>query len=373
MISPSQIFNRKRAAIAFLIIAAAIPTLIAIMKKSPPAGDAAEKSGDMIANPGETAAVPKPPGPAADHLASVAVIVLNNGNELPLGIKVDDEYIRIPGPSSWPTDNDGTAGSEKGRFLAGIIDTADVLKANGFNPDDAFSFVVGGTALNAANTFRVTGNHQADFAKNNADGYSEEYHTPPGEDGIWRSLKFKNIVLSYGQIPSLADFLASPQPNTATSAAAATQSQGGQNLSPTTDNTARSNLTATAHQYVEALGSADPAIRANAVRDLTLSGYQQDKGESDPSIRSLLERSLSDNDPGVRAAALNSLEMWNGSIPMQTLSNIALSDQIPELRMHALDVLVNRFGDQALPILQQASRDPDLRVGQKATQLMKQF
>jgi hypothetical protein len=103
------------------------------------------------------------------------------------------------------------SGPAKGRFLADIIDTADVLKANGFKPNDTYSFVVGGTALNASNTFRVAGNNQPDLARNSAESYAEEYHTRPDQEGIWRSLKFKNIVLSYGQLPSLADFLVAPK------------------------------------------------------------------------------------------------------------------------------------------------------------------
>ena len=80
-----------------------------------------------------------------------------------------------------------------------------------------------------------------------------------------------------------------------------------------------------------------------------------------------------DNDPTVREAALRSLEVWDGPIPLQALSKIALSDNKPELRMHALDLLVDRFDEQALPILRQASKDPDFSVGQKANDLIAQF
>jgi hypothetical protein len=76
-----------------------------------------------------------------------------------------------------------------------------VLKVNGFKPDEPYSLVLGGTELNKLNTFRVSGNHDADTAVNNDGGYTEEFRTPPGETGIWRFLKFKNLIVSYGQVP----------------------------------------------------------------------------------------------------------------------------------------------------------------------------
>ncbi|MEJ2653020.1 MAG: HEAT repeat domain-containing protein [Gammaproteobacteria bacterium] len=348
-----------------LVVAAAIIlALLALPRKeSPPRDIAGKQPVNTIASTAQTTAAPQSPAPGADRLAGVTVVLLNNGKQFPLEIKADGKSISIPGPSSWP----GASGSEQGRFIAAIVDTADVLKANGIDPTRSFSLMVGGTALSAANTFRVTGNNQPPSAQA-TDGFSEEYLTPRGETGIWRALKFKNIVVSYGQVPSLADVLVSP-PTTSSQQATPAQQQA----APTKVVPSRQELAASAHQHVEALGSADPATRANAIRDLTLSGYQRDKDKSDPSMRSILEQGLSDNDPSVRQAALNSLEMWNGSIPFQSLSNIALNDQVPELRMHALDLLASRFDDQAVPILQQASHDPDLRVAQKAGELLKQF
>ena len=370
MTSHNRFLNGKRTAISLLFIAAALLALTVLVKK-----ESTQNNQPGTQNPHTTASTEQTPAPPqsqssasnADRLAGVTVVLLNDGKEQPLEITAGNKHISIPGPSSWPNAGGNNAASDKGRFIAAIIDTGDVLKANGIDPTHSFSLTVGGTALSAANTFRVTGNDQPSSAQATGD-FSEEYLTPPGETGIWRALKFKNIVVSYGQVPSLADVLVSP-PATNSQAAVPTEQQP----VPVKVAPSRDELAASAHQYVEALASADPTTRANAIRDLALSGYQQDKDKSDPSMRSILERTLSDNDPSVRQAALNSLDMWDGSIPFQSLSNIALNDQVPELRMHALDLLANRFGDQAVPILQQASHDPDIRVAQKAGELMKQF
>ena len=379
MISFSRTTNRKLAAIAFLIIAATITGLILVTKKSQPAGDIAEKSRNTIVNKAKTDVLPATAASTTDHLASVAVIVLNNGKELPLEIKVGDKYINIPGPSSWPNGGDnGTSGSEKGRFLAGIIDTADVLKANGFNPDDTFSFVIGGTALNASNTIRVQGNHQANLAPNTANGYSEEYHTSPDEQGIWRSLKFKNIVLSYGQVPSLTDFLVAPPTSPATK--------------PIVDQKSAANETSTliyhdpsemmadakkaekeTQKYRDALSSANPAIRADGIKNLVLFDDQLPSDNSHPGVVAYIDQALTDRDATVREAALRSLDLWDGEIPMQTLSRVVLNDESAEIRLHALSALADRFNEQSTSILQQASHDPDSRVAQKARQLLDEF
>ena len=367
MISPSLIVKLKRAAIICMAIALAITSSMLFMKTSPRQDKIIAQSRHAIDNSGKTAAVSDQAAPASNNLASVAVIMLNNnGKELPVAIRVGSNNIEIPGPSSWPSDN--ATGSEKGRFLAGIIDTADVLKANGYKPDETYSFVVGGTALNASNTFRVTGNHQADLAHNNTGDYIEEFHSKPDEEGIWRSLKFKNIVLSYGQIPSLTDFLVAPQTHPTKTPMPTLNEK-----SPATmgDNTLKSGEEL--QKYRDALNSSYPDIRAQGIQNLILFSDPLTTDKSHPGIVTYLEKALADNDPTVREAALRSLNLWDGDIPMQMLSRIVLNDQSPELRMHALSVLVDRFNEQAIPTLQQASHDPDSRVAQKASQLLEGF
>jgi HEAT repeats len=382
MLPPNLIVKLKRAVIAGMAIALAITSSILFMKKSPQQEHVAAKGNGIIANSGKIAAAPNQPASASDHLASVAVIILNNGKELPLAIKVGDKYIKIPGPSSWP--DGGATGSEKGRFLAGIVDTADVLRANGIKPDDTYSFVVSGTALNASNTFRVVGNHQQELARNNMDGYTEEYHSSPDEQGIWRSLIFKNIVLSYGQVPSLSDFLVAPllsstknpipnQTNTSGKAANATGTSTLIYQSPSEMAANAIQIEEATKKFREAMNNSNPAIRAQGIQNLVLYGDQQAMDQSQPGIMSDIEKGLTDQDPTVREATLGSLDLWDGTVPMQMLSQVALNDQNPELRMHALRLLVDRFEQQAVPTLQQASHDPDSRVAQKAVQLLNAY
>jgi hypothetical protein len=366
MISPSLVVKLKRAAIACMAIALAITSSMLFLKTSPRQDNIAAQSRSTIDNREKIPAVSGPAAAVNDHLASIAVIMLNNDKELPLAIRVGNNNIEIPGPSSWPKDS--ATDSEKGRFLAGIIDTADVLKANGFKPDETYSFVVGGTALNASNTFRVTGNHHADLARNNTGDYTEEYHSNPNEEGIWRSLKFKNIVLSYGQIPSLADFLVAPHISPTKTLTPTPNDQTPAIMGDSSIKTAED-----VQKYREDLNSSYPEVRAKAIQNLMLFSNSFNKDPAHPDAGTYLEKALTDTDPAVREAALSSLDLWDGEIPMQTLSKIVLNDQDPNIRIHALSILADRFNERAVPTLQQATHDPDSRVAQKAGQLLQAF
>ena len=380
MTNSNPIIKHKRNAIALLVIAVVIATLMLLMKQSPPTKDVSETPGNISIKTEETTSTPKETTSTADRLASVAVIVLNNGKEIPIEIKVGDRHLKIPGPSSWSKDGDnGTATTESGRFIAGIIDTADVLKANGFKPNDTFSLIVGGTALNASNTFRVTGNHQPDLSQNNSDGYIEEYRTLPDEQGIWRSLKFKNIVVSYGQVPSLTDFLVTPQISTSkkpmldqerTVNRPSTQ-QFYQNPSEMAADTIKA--ADEIQQYRDALNNPNPAIRAEAIKNLVLYSDQLPPDNTHPGPATYIDKALTDRDVIVREAALNTLDLWDGEIPMQMLSRLVLNDESAEIRLHALNSLTDRFGERSVPTLQQASHDPDSQVAQKAAQLLDEF
>ena len=365
MISSRLVVKLKQAAIACMAIALVITSSMLFMRTSPQQDNSATQSRSTLDNRGKTPAVSGQAAAVNDHLASVAVIMLNNGKELPLTIRVGDKNIEIPGPSSWPKDS--ATDSEKGRFLAGIIDTADVLKAYGFKPDETYSFVVGGTALNASNTFRVTGNHQIDRARNNTGDYTEEFHSKPDDEGIWRSLKFKNIVLSYGQIPSLTDFLVAPQTRTTKTPMPALNDQN----PAIVDNTL--NTADDVQKYRDALNSSNPATRAEGIQNLILFSDPLTTDKSHPGVVTSIEKALTDTDPTVREAALHSLDLWDGDIPIEIVSRIVLNDQNPELRMHALSILADRFDERAISTLQQASHDPDSRVAQKASQLLGEF
>ena len=55
---------------------------------------------------------------AASHPAGITLVIMNDSEQFPLAIKVGDQYIQFPGPSSWPRDADG------GRLVAGLASAA---------------------------------------------------------------------------------------------------------------------------------------------------------------------------------------------------------------------------------------------------------
>lgn len=322
---------------------------------------------------------------ADQRLADITIVVLDNGRDRPLGFKLGGQYIKLPAPSSWPhIGNQGTVEAGGDRYLAAIIDTADVLQANGFKPDHDFSLVVGDTELNAGNTFRIKGNHQA-AAFNNGGEPDVEYRTQAGEQGIWRSLKFKNIVVSHAQVPSLEAHLVSAPPSTGSTSyhdsAALATSNGMESTLPTAPSPLADTAQVTplleptpesTRKYVEALDSADPAVRADAIQSLIINGYREAAlgGDTSAKMESIIAKSLLDKNPAVRSTAMDALDGYEGSVPQGTLSHMALNDSNPGLRIQALDLLVERFGDQATPTLNQARHDPDPRVGRMASELL---
>ena len=123
-------------------------------------------------------------------------------------------------------------------------------------------------------------------------------------------------------------------------------------------------------KFRDAMNSSNPAIRAEGIQNIVLYGDDMAADSTHPGVAKYLEKALEDQDHTVRKAALDSLDLWDGDIPMQSLSRIVLNDQDPELRKHALSILADRFNEQAVPTLQQASHDPDTEVAQKASQLL---
>ena len=377
MNSQYLITNIKRIAIACMAIALIITSSMLLMRKSPPQTNTATNNEKESAESGKTSDIPSRQVSDHDHLATINVIVLHNGKDLPLAITVGNKSIEIPGPSSWPkTGNDGATNSEKGRFLAGIIDTADVLKANGFNPDDPYKISVGGTPLNASNTFRVVGSQRSNLSSNQTQSFTEEYHTPPNEDGIWRSLKFKNIVLSYGQVPSLSDFLVSSQPTSKHMLDQTTNREASivsnvQSTNPKMDDTLQAQ--AEHQKFREDLNNDDPKIRARGIERLLLSSDTMDTDQTTQDMVPDIEKALKDSDATVRESALRALNAWDGNIPMQPLADFVLNDQSPDLRIQAMSLLVDRYEQKSLPTLQQASHDPDSRVAERASQYLQAY
>ncbi|MCB1715289.1 MAG: HEAT repeat domain-containing protein, partial [Candidatus Competibacteraceae bacterium] len=69
-------------------------------------------------------------------------------------------------------------------------------------------------------------------------------------------------------------------------------------------------------------------------------------------------------------AALAALEnLPDTAADEELLSNLVLSDPVPELRLNALELLAET--DRALAFLQQALSDPDPRVSKAASTLLR--
>ncbi|MEZ5594500.1 MAG: HEAT repeat domain-containing protein [Gammaproteobacteria bacterium] len=82
-----------------------------------------------------------------------------------------------------------------------------------------------------------------------------------------------------------------------------------------------------------------------------------------------IDSALLDDDPQVREAALAALEnLPDTHADEELLSNLVLSDPVPELRLNALELLAET--DRALALLQQALSDPDPRVSKAASTLL---
>ncbi len=77
----------------------------------------------------------------------------------------------------------------------------------------------------------------------------------------------------------------------------------------------------------------------------------------------VLVAALEDKAPEVRMLALNSMgDSTNPSF--EPISHTVLHDENPQIRTAALDVLVSRYGEEAIPILEQALSDSDAGVRQ---------
>ena len=317
-----------------------------------------------------------------EKISGVTIVILNTGKKLPLAFKLGGQFIKVPGPSAWPPiGHQGIADAEKDRYLAAIIDTADVLRANGFKADEAFDLVVGGIELNAGNTFRIKGNHQSILGKDDSDP-SVEYHTQAGEQGIWRSLQFKNIVLSHAQNPSLEDHLVLSQRSedvdelTTAHGEPPALTAKPMNVTNIAQVTPLEDVTPeSTRKNVEDLNNPDPEVRASAIQNLILDGYREANPNFDNNAKmaAIISNSLLDNNPIVRTTTLNSLDAYEGNIPQTTLSHMALNDSNPGLRIQALDLLVERFGQQASATLIEAQHDPDSRVARMADQLLSEI
>lgn len=329
-------------------------------------------------NPMATAA-PRPTA-GTDSPPKLTVIIMNDASRFNLALKVGDRYIELPGPASWPHDTGSTTNTGKGRFIAALIDTSAILKANGFKPDTPFTFVANDTELNDNNTHYIAA--EKSVAGKHRLGNSSEGDPLAIGNGAWRGYKFQNIVVSRGQTPSLSNYLVPPEnPVKQISSKDYTQGTINSQSSTFTPRYYRGDVPQVTpleepspqvnHKYIEALKSPDPAVRADAIENLIINGYHgPDAIQVTDSPGTPVEKSASDNASTASDKYLDSAKQLDESLPQETLSGIALHDKNPSVRIQALDQLAERFGQQASSTLKEALHDPDPRVARMADALM---
>jgi hypothetical protein len=333
-----------------------------------------------VKTPMETAA-PARTTTGPDSPPRMTVIIMNDARQFNLALKVGDQFIELPGPTLWPNDaGDGTSNTGKARFLAALVDTSAILKANGFKPDTPFNFVVNGAEMNDNNTHHIAA--EKSVAGNRSPGDTRKGDMLAVGNRAWRGYKFRNIVVSRGRIPSLSDYLV-PSENRATRVSTKNYSpdiHDSQNstftpryyrgdvpqVTPLTEASPQAN-----HKYIEALKSPDPAVRADAIENLIINGYDApDVIQGADSPGASVGKSASGNTSATSDKYLDSPNLLDDSLPQDALSGIALHDKNPSVRIQALDQLAERFGQQASSTLKEAVHDPDPRVARLADALM---
>jgi len=290
--------------------------------------------------------------PFPKHALSSITVLVNQGQALsPFGLKIGDTFLELRTPATADR-----AAARHRSWRAGLIDTADLLRANGYPPETPFTLVVGGKALTAGNTYRITGDHALRHSPPvDGGGYTVSYEDMPGEQGIWRILKFKNFMLSYGYSPGLRDHLlasvGSEQPPV-----------------PNADDDPSNLPSATPSQMdipVNTMDYPDPQTRAAAIVERVTRSTQ-----AQTALMPTLIEGLRDPSGHVREVSLGMLDTLDGPVPVKTLKNVALHDNEPALRIHALDLLAAREGRGALAILKDARADPDPSVRQAVAQII---
>lgn len=106
----------------------------------------------------------------------------------------------------------------------------------------------------------------------------------------------------------------------------------------------------------DATQAPDPKARIDALKSLG-------RWEKEEKVRAAVASALSDQDREVRGTALAFVQGGGVSIPLEALTDMALEDASPKLRLHALDELVERSEPgKIVEQLKQAAEDPDPHV-----------
>lgn len=118
----------------------------------------------------------------------------------------------------------------------------------------------------------------------------------------------------------------------------------------------------------QALGGATTEERVAAV-DAIAYAAQGDPGRSGYAEWVLIQ-ALADNDERIRARALTTLKDTADAIPVQAVEQVMRDDRSPDLRIQALELLVERAGEQAHDALRMALSDPEASVRNRANELV---
>lgn len=140
-----------------------------------------------------------------------------------------------------------------------------------------------------------------------------------------------------------------------------------------------------APQTAEPSGGVDPDVR-DAVEELlseaSAAASPKEKlaailaassiGAADQRVHDLMVSSLHDSSPEVRRGALQSLEAVGTRMPLEPIASMALRDDLPELRIYAMNVITNNFPPDAVAgVLRRGVQDADSRVSTVAKRLLR--
>ncbi|MGH6629432.1 MAG: hypothetical protein ACREB3_06845, partial [Burkholderiales bacterium] len=117
----------------------------------------------------------------------------------------------------------------------------------------------------------------------------------------------------------------------------------------------------------DATQASDPKTRIDALKSLGRWG-------EDEKVQATVASAMSDQDREVRGTALATVQGGGVSIPLEALTDMALKDASPELRLHALDELVERSEEPGAIVeqLKQAAQDSDPDVQALAQRWLRQ-
>jgi hypothetical protein len=116
-----------------------------------------------------------------------------------------------------------------------------------------------------------------------------------------------------------------------------------------------------------AASAASPSARAEALDGLA---YAAATEEQRSQVDELLVQALSDLAEAVRAQALETLKDTADEVPAAALARVASQDAMPELRARALEILIEREGEQAHESLRLALEDSEPLVRERARELV---